>query len=50
MTADLIHFFTHNWLGQAIVILAQCLAIRAFAVVLRVEPAVYTAIHNWLTG
>ena len=27
MTADLIHFFTHNWLGQAIVILAQCLAV-----------------------
>jgi NADH-quinone oxidoreductase subunit H len=27
MTADLIHFFTTNWLGQAIVILAQCLAV-----------------------
>ncbi len=27
MTADLVHFFTHNWLGQAIVILAQCLAV-----------------------
>src|SRR5215217_6036251 len=27
MTAALIHFFTHNWLGQAIVILAQCLAV-----------------------
>ena len=27
MTADLIHFFTRNWLGQAIVILAQCLAV-----------------------
>src|SRR5688572_31183402 len=27
MTAELIHFFTHNWLGQAIVILAQCLAV-----------------------
>jgi len=27
MTADLVHFFTHNWLGQGIVILAQCLAV-----------------------
>src|SRR5215470_4263755 len=27
MTADLVHFFTTNWLGQAIVILAQCLAV-----------------------
>src|ERR1051325_8475268 len=27
MTADLTHFFTHNWLGQAIVIVAQCLAV-----------------------
>ena len=27
MTADLIRFFTTNWLGQAIVILAQCLAV-----------------------
>ena len=27
MSADLIHFFTVNWLGQAIVILAQCLAV-----------------------
>src|SRR5918994_1778510 len=27
MTADLIHFFTNNWLGQPIVILAQCLAV-----------------------
>jgi hypothetical protein len=27
MYADLIHFFTVNWLGQAIVILAQCLAV-----------------------
>ena len=27
MTADLVHFFTHNWLGQAIVIRALCLAV-----------------------
>ena len=27
MTADLIHFFTTNWIGQAIVIVAQCLAV-----------------------
>lgn len=27
MSADLIQFFTTNWLGQAIVILAQCLAV-----------------------
>src|SRR6516164_4242239 len=27
MAADLIHFFTTNWLGQAIVILAECLAV-----------------------
>jgi NADH-quinone oxidoreductase subunit H len=27
MTADLIHFFKTYWLGQAIVILAQCLAV-----------------------
>jgi NADH-quinone oxidoreductase subunit H len=27
MYADLIQFFTTNWLGQAIVILAQCLAV-----------------------
>jgi NADH-quinone oxidoreductase subunit H len=27
MTADLIHFFTTNWLGQAIVIVAQCLLV-----------------------
>src|SRR6266542_2840128 len=27
MTADLIRFFTTNWLGQAIVILAQCVAV-----------------------
>jgi NADH-quinone oxidoreductase subunit H len=27
MTADLIRFFTTNWIGQAIVILAQCLAV-----------------------
>ena len=27
MTADLIRFFTTNWLGQAIVILAQCLLV-----------------------
>src|SRR5215217_3136201 len=27
MTADLIRFFTTNWLGQAIVIVAQCLAV-----------------------
>src|SRR5262245_66387074 len=25
--ADLIDFFAHNWLGQAIVILAECLAV-----------------------
>ncbi len=27
MTADLVHFFTTNWLGQAIVILLECLAV-----------------------
>jgi NADH-quinone oxidoreductase subunit H len=27
MTADLIRFFTTNWVGQAIVIVAQCLAV-----------------------
>jgi NADH-quinone oxidoreductase subunit H len=27
MAADLYHFFTTNWLGQAIVILAECLAV-----------------------
>lgn len=27
MSADLIHFFTVNWLGQLIVIVAQCLAV-----------------------
>src|SRR6185312_927021 len=27
MTADLIHFFTVNWLGQAIFILAECLLV-----------------------
>jgi len=27
MTADLIRFFTTNWIGQAIVIVAQCLAV-----------------------
>ena len=27
MAADLIHFFTTNWLGQAILILPQCLAV-----------------------
>src|SRR5512139_4282553 len=27
MTADLVRFFTTHWLGQAIVILAECLAV-----------------------
>ncbi len=27
MYADLIHFFTVNWLGQVIVILAECLLV-----------------------
>jgi NADH-quinone oxidoreductase subunit H len=27
MYATLLDFFTHNWLGQAIVILAECLAV-----------------------
>ena len=27
MSADLIHFFTVNWLGQAILMLLQCLAV-----------------------
>src|SRR5712664_4257973 len=27
MTADLVHFFTTNWLGQAIVILLESLAV-----------------------
>ena len=27
MSPDLIHFFTVNWLGQLIVIVAQCLAV-----------------------
>src|SRR5713101_8387527 len=27
MTADLVYFFTTNWLGQAIVILLECLAV-----------------------
>ena len=27
MYADLAHFFTVNWLGQAIVILAECLLV-----------------------
>src|SRR6266567_6401425 len=27
MTADLVHFFTTHWLGQAILILLECLAV-----------------------